>query len=89
MELQLTSDLIKAKLRDIISVDLDMNISRESISDTISLYEDGLGLDSISVVNLIVLIEKKFDFSFTDEELNYDLFSSLNHLATVISGKLQ
>jgi acyl carrier protein len=89
MNIQLSTEEIKEKLRDIISEDLDANIVRGEIRDDISLYEDGLGLDSISVVNLIVLVEKKFDFNFSEEDINYELFKSLNHLTEVVHRKLK
>ena len=50
---------VKSELKGIIVHDLDVNIKMEDIDDEVSLYDDGLGLDSISVINFIVLIEKK------------------------------
>lgn len=82
-------DSVRSKIKEILVNDLDANVNAEDVKDEVSLYEDGIGLDSISIVNLIVLIEKKFSISFEEEDLNYDLFSSTNHLTEVICKKIQ
>lgn len=78
---------IITKLKDLIVYELDINIKREELSDDSPLLEGGIGLDSISIVNLIVLIEKNFNIRFQDEEITMDLFSDLNTLASFIESK--
>lgn len=78
---------IKAKLKEIISVDLDANIPSESIQDDISLYEDGVGLDSISVVNFVVAIERNFNIDFNETDINPTTFSSINNLSEYLLEK--
>lgn len=79
---------IKSRLKEIIATDLELNISEAEIVDDIPLNEEGIGLDSISTINFIVQIEKKFGFSFSDEDISIDLFSSINKLAAFISSKI-
>lgn len=80
-------DPIKNKLKEIIAKNLDANISIEEIDEETSLYEEGLGLDSISIVNLVVQIENDFNFSFEEDEISADLFKNVNTLAAFISAK--
>jgi acyl carrier protein len=87
METIAQNQVIK-KLKEIIAYDLDANISIEDIHEDISLYEDGIGLDSIAIVNFIVLIENRFNISFEENEINGQLFSSLNNLAVFINTKI-
>lgn len=82
------SDEIIDQLKSIIVDKLDVNLRLEEIDENISLFEDGLGLDSIAVVDLIVSIEKQFSMSIADDELNADLFKSLNILADFIRLKV-
>lgn len=82
-------DSIKSKLKEIIVEDLSVNISPDQIRDDISLYEDGIGLDSISIVNFIVTIEKKFDMKFGENEITARLFSNINSLAEFIENKVK
>lgn len=81
-------DQVKSDLKQIIAYDLDANIGITDIRDDVSLYEDGVGLDSITIVNFIVLIENKFNFSFGEDEINAHLFSSLNNLAEFINSRV-
>lgn len=78
---------IITKLKDLIVYELDINVKREELTDDSQLLEGGIGLDSISIVNLIVLIEKNFNIRFQDEEITMDLFSDLNTLSSFIESK--
>ena len=84
----LNPESIKLRIKDIIVNDLDANINATDISDDVSLYDEGLGLDSISIINLIVLLEKKFEISFEETEISARLFGSINNLADTIHSKL-
>lgn len=81
-------DTIMNQLKEIIAHKLDVNVKLDEIDENVSLYEDGLGLDSIAIVDLIVSIEKGFSISIRDEELNADLFKNLTTLADFIQGKV-
>ncbi len=76
------------QLKHILANDLDVNLTVEDIDGESSLFEDGLGLDSVSVMEFITLIEERFGFQFSDSELNIESFKSLNILADLISNKL-
>ena len=78
----------RVKIKSIIADDLDANIEPDNIKDDISLYDDGLGLDSISIINLIVLLEKRFEIDFEESEISADHFSSVNSLVKFVSTKL-
>jgi acyl carrier protein len=67
--------------------ELDVNLKVEEIDENASLFEGGLGLDSIAIVEFISLVEQHFDFHFSDTDLNLDSFSNLNVLADFISAK--
>ena len=84
----LNVETIKDMVRDIILNDLDSNINASDIRDDVSLYDDGLGLDSIAIINFIVLVEKKFEISFEESEISADLFSSINSVADFLHEKL-
>jgi acyl carrier protein len=83
------SDVIVNQLKDIIANKLDVNLAYDEINENVSLFEDGLGLDSIAIVDLIVSIEDTFSLSIEDEELNADLFKNLKILAEFVRNKLK
>jgi len=83
------SDTIVDKLTHIVADELDVNISLNELSGETALFEEGIGLDSVSIMEFISLIEKNFDFQFADDELNLSPFQNLNTLAEFINGKIQ
>ena len=87
-EATISREEVRIRLKDIIVHDLDANIEAKQVLDDISLYENGVGLDSIAIVNLIVMLEKKFGFTFEEDELNADMFSSVNNLVDFIYKKI-
>lgn len=42
------------------------------------------GIDSMAMVEIILFIERKFDVSFSDEELNPRIFKSIEVLADAV-----
>lgn len=76
------------QLKTIIAEQLDVNLKIEEIDETASLFEDGLGLDSIAVVELIALTEQHFEVEFAESDLNLESFSNLNVLASCIAQKI-
>jgi acyl carrier protein len=80
---------IIAKLKEIIANELDINLTVEEIDEQTSLFEDGLGFDSIATVEMISLVEKHFDVQFEDSELSPEYFGNLNILSQFIIKKLE
>ncbi len=77
------------QLKHIITDELDVNLNLEKIDENASLFEEGLGLDSIAIMEFITLIEERFGFQFSDAELNLEPFKNLQTLAHFISTKLE
>ena len=77
------------QLKDIIANQLDVNVQIEEIDADIPLLEDGIGLDSIAVVELITLIEEHFGLQFDEDELSIEPFQNLRTLTHFISTKLE
>lgn len=74
-------------IKNLIASDLDVNIDLEEIGDDVSLLESGLALDSVVIVELISLLEQRFDFHFSDEDMKPALFENLTTLAQFVAEK--
>lgn len=75
------------QLKQIIVDKLDVNVKLEEIDDNASLFEEGIGLDSVAIMEFISLIEADFGFKFSDDELNMEPFKDLRTLAAYIIEK--
>jgi acyl carrier protein len=63
-----------------------MKVSPDQISDNANLFND-CGLDSTSVVDLVVGIEEEFGITIDEDELDVKLFQDLSELAALIEAK--
>ncbi len=61
--------------------------SIEEIEDDAPLFGDGLGLDSIDALELVVALEKAFDVVIEDENVGKTAFASIATLAAFIQEK--
>ena len=63
------------------------DIQPDEIGDDAALFGEGLGLDSIDALELVVAIEKQFDVIIEDEEVGRQAFASISALADFIVEK--
>jgi acyl carrier protein len=63
-----------------------VTIDPHSISDSANLFND-CGLDSTSVIDLVLSIEEKFGVSLDEDELVVTLFQDLSKLCSLIEAK--
>ncbi|MFO7762001.1 MAG: acyl carrier protein [Thermodesulfobacteriota bacterium] len=83
-------DDLKKQLKGIIVKDLKLTgITPEKINDNDSLFEEGLGLDSLDAVELVVLIQKNFGVRIEDMDEGRKAFTSINALASFIEERLK
>ncbi len=83
------SDPVLEKVKRIVVEDLDVNLPYEDLDETVPLFEDGLALDSVVLVELISFIEKRFNIVLHDDVLNTETFQSLQSVARVVSEQLE
>jgi len=57
------------------------------IDDAAPLFGDGLGLDSIDALELVIGIEKTFGVKIQDEEVGAKAFASVNSLVEFMRSK--
>ena len=81
-------DQVLEKIKRIVVEDLDVNLKYEDLDDTVPLFEEGLALDSVILVELIGFIEKRFNIELGDEALSTETFRNLQSIAKVIREQL-
>ena len=61
------------------------DIEVEDIADDDMLFGDGLGLDSIDALELIVMLDKDYGIKLTDPKQGKSIFESINSMAQYIT----
>ena len=59
----------------------------ETIEDEAPLFGEGLGLDSVDALELVVALEKEFDIKIKSQEIGREVFSSVATLSQFIEGR--
>lgn len=66
---------------------LNLDVSPDEIQPDASLYGDGLGLDSIDILEVALVVSKRFGFQLrADNADNVSIFSSLASLTRHIAA---
>ena len=73
-------DKITAELKDMLKEMIDDEIDLDTIKDLIT----ELGMDSIQIVQLVVMIEEKYEIQIMDEDMDIDRLSKFDFVVDMI-----
>ena len=73
---------LKSRIIEVLNLE---DMTAVDINDDDSLFGDGLGLDSIDALELIVLLDKEYGIKLSDPKLGKSIFESINTMAAFIS----
>jgi acyl carrier protein len=76
-----------ASLKAIVIDVTKMKIAPADIREDANLFDD-CGLDSTSVVDLVLAIEEKFGITIQEEDLEAELFQNISNLACFVNAQL-
>jgi acyl carrier protein len=83
----IASEALLAEVADMIVAALNLDIAGSEIAPDAPLYDQGLGLDSIDILEVALVVSKHYGFQLrADNEDNVRIFSSLRSLATHIAA---
>jgi len=71
-------------VKELLATGLRLELAPSDIPDESPIFGDGLGLDSIDALELVVLVEEKFHVSIPDEEVGRQAFASVSALVQFI-----
>jgi acyl carrier protein len=76
---------LRTELKESIIEQLNLEeMEPADIGDEEPLFGDGLGLDSIDALELIVLLEKDYGIKLTEPEQGREIFVSINRMTEFI-----
>jgi acyl carrier protein len=79
---------ILERLASLVANRLDIALPREGLGEDLGLLGQGIGLDSIEVLELVAAMEEEFDLTLYDDELDPQHFRTFGTLATLVQEKL-
>ncbi|MDR2921009.1 MAG: phosphopantetheine-binding protein [Tannerella sp.] len=82
-------ELILELKQEIIKVLNLEGVTPEDIADDDNLFGEGLGLDSIDALELIVLLEKNYGIKLKDPNEGKEIFKSVRTMAEYVSANRQ
>jgi acyl carrier protein len=79
---------LRGRIKTLIVRRLKLDIAPESILDDAPLFGDGLGLDSIDALELVLGLEQEFGIKVDNEEVGVRAFASVDALSRFIEAKV-
>ena len=79
--------LLEREVAQLIVESLNLEVAPAAIESDAPLYGEGLGLDSIDILEIALVVSKKYGFQLrSDDENNVRIFQSLASLAAHIAA---
>jgi len=78
------ADRLRTEVKELLVSGLRLDVRPADIADDAAIFGEGLGLDSIDALELVVLVEERFRVSIPDEEVGKRAFGSVNALVGFI-----
>jgi len=76
---------IRSKLKEQLVSNLNLSgVTPDQIKDDDPLFGEGLGLDSLDAVEIVVILQRHFGVEVKDMEKGREIFRSVNTLANYI-----
>jgi acyl carrier protein len=82
-----SADDLKVEIKQAIVRSLRLPMTPEEIGDSTPLFGEGLGLDSIDVLELVLELERSFGVSIQDEETGKRALRSVDTIAEFIADE--
>lgn len=73
---------LKGKIIEVLNLE---DVNAADINDNDALFGEGLGLDSIDALELIVLLDKDYGIKLTDPKEGKTIFQSIETMAAYIT----
>jgi acyl carrier protein len=80
---------IKGRIKKVLINKLLQGFKPEDIEDDTLLIELGVGVDSVSTLELIVALEEEFHIAIDEGEVNPELISSINSISNYVSRRAE
>ena len=80
-------DALRQQVKELLATGLRLEVGPDQITNDGAIFGEGLGLDSIDALELVVLVEEKFNVAIPDEDAGRQAFASVNALVDFITSQ--
>ena len=81
-----SDEVLQRELSEMIVAALNLDVAADDIAADSPLYGEGLGLDSIDILEVALVVSKRYGFSLrADNEDNVRIFASLRSLSDYVA----
>ena len=81
---------LREQIKEMMVENLMLKVPKEEIADDLPLFgPDGLGLDSIDALELVVSLEKKFGVTIPNSETARAALATVNSIAEYVTARRQ
>ena len=80
------SDALRNEIKQAIVRSLRLPMQPDEIGDSLPLFGEGLGLDSIDVLELVLEIERTFGVTIADQDTGMRVLRSVDTIAAFIEA---
>ncbi len=78
-------DLLKDELLDVVTEAVNMkNLDRSTITAETPIMVEGLALDSIDILEVVIALEKKYGIKIENNQTSREMFKSVGALADYV-----
>ena len=79
---------LKQKIKEVLIEELMLQEQPDQIDNDTPLFGEGLGLDSVDALQLVVALEKNFGLKISDAEKAKHILRSIDTIAEAVTDKL-
>jgi len=81
----MTNSNTQDRIINLICTDIAVDLSSEDMTGQSSLFDD-LNFDSIKVIELLTKLEEEFEIELDDEDLDFQVFASIDSLTKFVDS---
>jgi acyl carrier protein len=80
------SDALHVEIKEAIVRSLRLPMKPEDIGDETPLFDEGLGLDSIDVLELVLELERSFGVTIADQDTGVKVLRTVDTIAAYVAA---